>query len=239
MQNGKRFEWAPVFPVAEATRQGSATQSQQPPSRAMLAYASTDLPQTFRAWQVQQLSTVFLDAAALVSLPMPSSVARDEVLIRRVYTGANASDINFTSGKYFGSTAEATKQLPFTAGFESVGVVVKAGAATGTRLLRLSPLFPLQYLHSSIGTCYPVLVLVLQYWYSSTCTPVLVLALQYWYFYSSIGMCSLVLVLVSAGCQQGCLNLKHALNVVKGFAFVAIRLAARTMRGSGKLQYMC
>lgn len=213
MQNGKRFEWAPVFPVAEATRQGSATQSQQPPSRAMLAYASADLLQTFRAWQVQQLSTVFLDASALVSLPMPSGVAQDEVLVRRVYTGANASDINFTSGKYFGSTAEATKQLPFIAGFESVGVVVKAGAATGTRLLRLRT--PVLVLHSSTCTCSPVLVLVLRY---CTCPP--------------------VLVLLSAGCQQGCLYRTHALIVVKGVAFVAIKLAARTMWGSGDLQFV-
>jgi hypothetical protein len=63
----------------------------------MVAYASQALPSSFKAWQVQRLSTVFTDATALVSLPMPRSVGADEVLVKRIYTGANASDINFTA----------------------------------------------------------------------------------------------------------------------------------------------
>jgi hypothetical protein len=58
-------------------------------------------------------------------------VPEDGVLIRRVVTGVNASDVNFSSGKYQGSPAAAKAQMPFTAGFESVGVVCKAGASSG------------------------------------------------------------------------------------------------------------
>ena len=58
-------------------------------------------------------------------------VPADSVLVKRVVTGVNASDVNFTSGKYQGSAAAAEAQLPFTAGFESVGVICRAGTASG------------------------------------------------------------------------------------------------------------
>lgn len=53
----------------------------------------------------------------------------DEVLVRRLYAGVNASDVNFSSGKYFGKPEVAEKMLPFSAGFESVGVVASVGYA--------------------------------------------------------------------------------------------------------------
>lgn len=42
-------------------------------------------------------------------------------------TGINASDINFTAGRYFGSPEVAAKRLPFDAGFEAAGAVAAAG----------------------------------------------------------------------------------------------------------------
>jgi hypothetical protein len=42
-------------------------------------------------------------------------------------TGINASDINYTAGRYFGSPEVAAKRLPFDAGFEAVGAVAAAG----------------------------------------------------------------------------------------------------------------
>ncbi len=47
--------------------------------------------------------------------------------MRRAYAGVNASDVNFTSGRYFGSPEQSAKQLPFYAGFEAVGVVAAVG----------------------------------------------------------------------------------------------------------------
>jgi NADPH:quinone reductase-like Zn-dependent oxidoreductase len=52
-----------------------------------------------------------------------------------VVTGINASDVNFSSGKYQGSPTAAKAQMPFTAGFESVGVVCKAGTSSGEFVL--------------------------------------------------------------------------------------------------------
>ena len=43
------------------------------------------------------------------------------------HAGINASDINYTAGRYFGSAEVAAKRLPFDAGFESVGAVAAAG----------------------------------------------------------------------------------------------------------------
>ena len=43
------------------------------------------------------------------------------------HAGINASDINYTAGRYFGSAEVAAKRLPFDAGFESVGAVAAVG----------------------------------------------------------------------------------------------------------------
>lgn len=57
------------------------------------------------------------------------------VLIRRAYAGVNASDVNFTSGRYFGTPEQSKKLLPFYAGFESVGVVADLGPGVKGMLL--------------------------------------------------------------------------------------------------------
>lgn len=72
----------------------------------------------------------------------------DSVLIKRVVTGVNASDVNFTSGTYQGSPAAAKALLPFTAGFESVGVVCKAGTSSGLFLLLLFIILMIVYFYS-------------------------------------------------------------------------------------------
>ena len=47
--------------------------------------------------------------------------------MRRVWAGVNASDINYTAGRYFGSIKESKERLPFNAGFEAVGVIAAVG----------------------------------------------------------------------------------------------------------------
>jgi hypothetical protein len=49
-------------------------------------------------------------------MPKVDALPRGSVLIRRLYTGVNASDVNFTSGRYHGSKAQAEAELPFNAG---------------------------------------------------------------------------------------------------------------------------
>jgi len=100
-------------------------------------WAAAPLPPRMRSVKVHALSTDFRAATSIVSEPMPdpASLPRGSVLIRRLFTGLDASDMNFTSGRYFGSDEEAKRQIPFTAGFESVGAVV----CTGPGVARVSP----------------------------------------------------------------------------------------------------
>ena len=84
-------------------------------------------PASFRRVVVHTLSADFAAATKIVSAPVPTPGA-GEVLVERRWTGVNASDVNFTSGRYFGGVRAATKQLPFDAGFESVGIVAATGA---------------------------------------------------------------------------------------------------------------
>ena len=50
--------------------------------------------------------------------------------------GVNASDINYTAGRYFGSPEVAAQRLPFDAGFESVGAVAATGPDVSGKRLR-------------------------------------------------------------------------------------------------------
>lgn len=80
-----------------------------------------------RAVEVHQLSLDFRQATRIVRRVLPAPPPPEAVLIRRLYAGINASDVNYSAGKYFGSQAAAEKRLPFAAGFEAVGVVAAVG----------------------------------------------------------------------------------------------------------------
>lgn len=77
------------------------------------------IPSTFRKLQVTELSTDFRKATKVVTVNIPK-LKEDHVLVRTLYCGINASDVNFTAGKY---TPGA--KPPMDAGFESVGQVVQ------------------------------------------------------------------------------------------------------------------
>ncbi|PNH03759.1 Zinc-binding alcohol dehydrogenase domain-containing protein 2, partial [Tetrabaena socialis] len=81
---------------------------------------------------IVELSSNFRTAARLVTAPLPYGPSappppRGSLLVRRVYAGVNASDINYSSGRYHASKAEAQSKLPYDAGFESVNVVMAVG----------------------------------------------------------------------------------------------------------------
>eukprot|EP00271_Cylindrocystis_brebissonii_P011675 TRINITY_DN29580_c0_g1_i1.p1 TRINITY_DN29580_c0_g1~~TRINITY_DN29580_c0_g1_i1.p1 ORF type:complete len:659 (-),score=121.71 TRINITY_DN29580_c0_g1_i1:431-2407(-) len=88
------------------------------------------LPTVLRKMVVHTLSTDFRSATKIVTIPLkPPMPPRGSVLIKYLYVGVNASDVNFSAGRYFGSAEAASRQLPFDAGFEGVGVVVAVGEA--------------------------------------------------------------------------------------------------------------
>ncbi len=80
------------------------------------------------------LSTDFRAATRIEREPLPPQLPPGHILVRRAYAGVNASDLNYTAGRYFGSAAAAEKRLPFDAGFESVGVVAALGPGVSGEL---------------------------------------------------------------------------------------------------------
>ena len=111
---------------------GDARASAHAPPLASAALASWAAPHgaDAEALQVFQLSPDFRSAVRLVRAPLPAlPLPPGKVLVRRLWAGVNASDVNFSSGRYFGGEAAAKAKLPFAAGFETVGVVAAVGDA--------------------------------------------------------------------------------------------------------------
>ncbi|KAF6138982.1 hypothetical protein GIB67_010708 [Kingdonia uniflora] len=77
---------------------------------------------------VHTLSHNFRNATNIVRAQLRLPIEPDHVLVKIIYAGVNASDVNFSSGRYFGgSDKELASRLPFDAGFEAVGLVVSVG----------------------------------------------------------------------------------------------------------------
>ncbi|EFJ49435.1 hypothetical protein VOLCADRAFT_117231, partial [Volvox carteri f. nagariensis] len=92
-------------------------------------WATMALPREYKKIVITSLSSNFRGAARLVAVPLGPLLAPPpgQLLVRRVTAGVNASDINYSSGRYHTSSREAESKLPFDAGFESVNVVVAVG----------------------------------------------------------------------------------------------------------------
>ncbi|KAL4555758.1 hypothetical protein LXL04_038386 [Taraxacum kok-saghyz] len=86
------------------------------------------IPQTFDKVIVHTLSSNFRSATSIVRAPLKLPIKSDHVLLKMIYAGVNASDVNFSSGSYFsGSKEEISSRLPFDAGFEGVGLIAAIG----------------------------------------------------------------------------------------------------------------
>ncbi|CAG2116073.1 unnamed protein product [Medioppia subpectinata] len=68
--------------------------------------------QVFRKLSVVKLTTNFAEAVKLVEQPLVTP-ADNQVLIKNIYAGVNASDVNITAGRYF-----TDAKVPFDVGFE-------------------------------------------------------------------------------------------------------------------------
>ncbi|KAI9014987.1 NADPH:quinone reductase [Gaertneriomyces semiglobifer] len=87
--------------------------------------SNTAIPPTFRKYVVHQLSTDFDKATKLETINTNDalkSLKPKYVAIKQKYWAINASDINFTAGRY-----DPTKKPPFDCGFEAVGEVIAVG----------------------------------------------------------------------------------------------------------------
>ena len=83
--------------------------------------AAFALPQQCRKLVGLSLGTVFREVVQLQTIPTPRA-GPHELLVRTSYAGINASDINWTAGRYIPGL-----QPPFDTGFEGMGQVMEVG----------------------------------------------------------------------------------------------------------------
>ncbi|KAL5705428.1 15-hydroxyprostaglandin dehydrogenase (NAD(+)) [Ranunculus cassubicifolius] len=88
------------------------------------------IPQSYEKIIVHSLSHNFRSATNIARTQLKLPIEAHHVLVKVLYAGVNASDVNFSSGKYFGgSDKELSARLPFDAGFEAVGLIAAVGAS--------------------------------------------------------------------------------------------------------------
>uniref|UniRef100_A0ACD5YHA3 Uncharacterized protein n=1 Tax=Avena sativa TaxID=4498 RepID=A0ACD5YHA3_AVESA len=93
-------------------------------------FPSIQTPEFFEKIVVHTLSHNFRDATRLDRVRLRLPIEPQNVLVKIIYAGVNASDVNYSSGRYFsGSAKETASRLPFDAGFEAVGIVASVGDA--------------------------------------------------------------------------------------------------------------
>ncbi|PWZ12365.1 Prostaglandin reductase-3 [Zea mays] len=85
-----------------------------------------EVPGIYRV--VHTLSHNFRNATRLERVRLRLPIEPHNTLVKIIYAGVNASDVNFSSGRYFSvNSKEAASHLPFDAGFEAVGIVASVG----------------------------------------------------------------------------------------------------------------
>ncbi|XP_035826125.1 prostaglandin reductase-3-like [Aplysia californica] len=82
------------------------------------------LPATQKQVEVKKLVTDFHEITQIASGPVPSP-GKQQFLIKTRYVGINATDVNKSAGRHSYSSSDL--KLPFVAGMEAVGEVVKVG----------------------------------------------------------------------------------------------------------------
>lgn len=89
-------------PVSQLAAASGASMARFSSSAALMAFAQQQLPQVYHKIQVVRLTPKFREAVQAVTVDMPSvpaGIPAGQVLVRRLFVGINASDINYTSGR--------------------------------------------------------------------------------------------------------------------------------------------
>ncbi|XP_061806005.1 prostaglandin reductase 3-like [Nerophis lumbriciformis] len=90
-------------------------------------FKGSSIPSSMKKVVVNKLSPNFGEAASVQNAPVPTPGDAD-LLVRNRFVGINASDINYTAGRY-----DPSVQPPFDAGFEGIGEVVGLGLSASSR----------------------------------------------------------------------------------------------------------
>ncbi|KAM9440044.1 prostaglandin reductase-3-like [Clarias gariepinus] len=96
-------------------------------SHQFMDYKRSSIPSSMKKMMVTKRSPNFREAVSIQTFPVPTPSDR-ELLIRNRYVGINASDINYSAGRYNPSVTP-----PFPVGFEGVGEVVALGLSASSQ----------------------------------------------------------------------------------------------------------
>eukprot|EP00262_Sarcandra_glabra_P003563 TRINITY_DN14304_c0_g1_i1.p1 TRINITY_DN14304_c0_g1~~TRINITY_DN14304_c0_g1_i1.p1 ORF type:complete len:495 (+),score=90.93 TRINITY_DN14304_c0_g1_i1:140-1624(+) len=98
--------------------------------------SNIEIPHTFEKIVVHSLSHDFRNATRILRTQLGFPIKPQHVVVKIIYAGVNASDVNFSSGRYFGGNDKETiSRLPFDAGFEAVGLIAAVGdSISGLRI---------------------------------------------------------------------------------------------------------
>ncbi|XP_031260347.1 probable quinone oxidoreductase [Pistacia vera] len=125
--NRRGLEYWPT-PTEEAKYLVRSSSSRKRSSVSTPLNLNIQLPQSFEKIVVHTLTHDFRNATGKVRSPLRLPIKPNHVLLKIVYAGVNASDVNFSSGRYFsGNTNTVGSRLPFDAGFEAVGIIAAVG----------------------------------------------------------------------------------------------------------------
>ncbi|XP_024067944.1 prostaglandin reductase 3 [Terrapene carolina triunguis] len=97
-------------------------------SRHFLDFQGSSIPSSMKKLVVTKLSSNFREAVALrqdAPVPLPGD---GDLLVRNRFIGINASDINYSAGRY-----DPSVKPPFDVGFEGIGDVVALGLSASAR----------------------------------------------------------------------------------------------------------
>ncbi|KAM3873647.1 prostaglandin reductase 3-like [Diretmus argenteus] len=89
-------------------------------------FKGSSIPSSMRKLVVTKLSPNFKEAVSLQTGPVPTPGDGD-LLVRNRFVGINASDINYSAGRY-----DPSVKPPFDAGFEGIGEVVGLGLSASS-----------------------------------------------------------------------------------------------------------
>ncbi|KAL1561044.1 15-hydroxyprostaglandin dehydrogenase (NAD(+)) [Salvia divinorum] len=125
ISNKRGFEYCPTPAEEEKYRTRSKASRKK---SADVLQVNIEIPRSFDKIVVHTLSHNFQSATRVVRAPLRLPLKPDYVLMKIIYAGVNASDVNFSSGRYFsGSSKDTASLLPFDAGFEAVGIIAAIG----------------------------------------------------------------------------------------------------------------
>lgn len=92
-----------------------------------LDFKGSSIPSSMKKLVVTKLSPNFREAVALQTAAVPTPGDAD-LLVRNRFVGINASDINYSAGRY-----DPSVKPPFDIGFEGIGEVVGLGLSASSR----------------------------------------------------------------------------------------------------------